>query len=38
MEQTGHYSTDVALKYIRHADRWRNTPTERLFRKKPNAD
>ncbi|WP_448192060.1 tyrosine-type recombinase/integrase [Azospirillum sp. sgz301742] len=38
MEQTGHRSTDVALRYIRHADRWRDNPTERLFRhKKPDA-
>ncbi len=36
MEQTGHQSSDVALKYISHADRWRDNPTERLFRKKPN--
>ncbi|MBP2297265.1 tyrosine-type recombinase/integrase [Azospirillum rugosum] len=38
MEQTGHQSSDVALKYIRHADRWRDNPTERLFRRKPDAN
>ena len=38
MEQTGHQSSDVALRYIRHADRWRDNPTERLFRRKPDAD
>ncbi|WP_188092592.1 tyrosine-type recombinase/integrase [Azospirillum sp. B21] len=38
IEQTGHQSSDVALRYIRHADRWRDNPTERLFRRKPDAD
>ncbi|MDG3442879.1 tyrosine-type recombinase/integrase [Nitrospirillum amazonense] len=32
MDQTGHRSSDVALRYVRHADRWKDNPTEKLFR------
>ncbi len=38
MEQTGHQNSDVALRYIRHADRWKDNPTESLYRRKPDAD
>ena len=35
MEQTRHRSADVARRYIRNAEIWRNNVTERLFRADP---
>jgi integrase len=35
MEQTRHRSADVARRYIRNAEIWRNNVTERLFRAEP---
>ena len=37
MEQTRHRSADVARRYIRNAEIWRNNVTERLFRAEPRA-
>lgn len=34
MRQTRHKSTEVARRYLRSRDRWRNNVTEKLFRRK----
>lgn len=34
MRQTRHKSTDVARRYLRSHDRWRNNVTEKLFRRR----
>ncbi|HYH40131.1 MAG TPA: tyrosine-type recombinase/integrase [Azospirillum sp.] len=35
MRQTRHKSTEVARRYLRSRDRWRNNVTEKLFRHRP---
>src|SRR4051812_11214254 len=37
MRQTRHKSTDVARRYMRSRDRWRNNVTEKLFRRQALA-
>ncbi|WP_123060008.1 tyrosine-type recombinase/integrase [Roseicella frigidaeris] len=37
MRQTRHHSSEVALRYLRPADLWRNNVTGRVLRRKPDA-